>query len=83
LDLREDQTSRIFLPVNLAALNHHPALKQLRIDKGPNPLVESLRGTTRLLTDSTYLDCIPDKDPFEKLDLIPHSDLLVFSGSLI
>jgi hypothetical protein len=37
----------------------------------------------RLLTDPIFLDLIPDPDPFEKLDLIPHSDPLTFSGSPI
>jgi hypothetical protein len=37
----------------------------------------------RLLTDPIFLDRIPDPDPFKKLDLIPHSDPLPFSGSLI
>jgi hypothetical protein len=36
--------------------------------------------TNRLLTDPSFLDRIPDQDPFEKLDLIPHSDPLAFSG---
>jgi hypothetical protein len=38
---------------------------------------------TRLMTDPIFLDRIPDPDPFEKLDLIPHSDPLAFSGSAI
>jgi hypothetical protein len=29
---------------------------------------------TLLLTDPIFLDRIPDPDPFEKLDQIPHSD---------
>jgi hypothetical protein len=37
----------------------------------------------RLLTDPIFLDRIPDPDPFEKLDLIPHSDPPEFSGSPI
>jgi hypothetical protein len=37
----------------------------------------------RLLTDPIFLDRIPDPDPFEKLDLIPHSVPLAFSGSPI
>jgi hypothetical protein len=37
----------------------------------------------RLLTDPIFLDRIPDPDPFQKLDLIPHSDPLAFSGSPI
>jgi hypothetical protein len=37
----------------------------------------------RLLTDPIFLDRIPDPDPYEKLDLIPHSDPLAFSGSPI
>jgi hypothetical protein len=32
------------------------------------------------LTNPIFLDRIPDPDPFEKLDLILHSDPLVFSG---
>jgi hypothetical protein len=36
-----------------------------------------------LLTNPIFLDRIPDPDPFEKLDLIPHSDPLAFSGSSI
>jgi hypothetical protein len=37
------------------------------------------------LTDPIFLDRVPDPDPdpFEKLDLIPHSDPLAFSGSPI
>jgi hypothetical protein len=37
----------------------------------------------RLLTDPIFLDRIPDPDPFEKLDLILHSDPLAFSGLAI
>jgi hypothetical protein len=46
----------------------------------PCPLAHYL---VRLLTDPIFLDRIPDPDPFEKLDLIPHSDPLAFSGSAI
>jgi hypothetical protein len=37
----------------------------------------------RLLTDPIFLDRIPDPDPFEKLDLISHSNPRPFSGSPI
>jgi hypothetical protein len=40
----------------------------------------STSGRIKLLTSLIFLDCIPDPDPFEKLDLILHFDPLPFSG---
>jgi hypothetical protein len=52
-----------------------------------SPIGISLKGgkgeRSRLLTDPIFLDRFPDPDPFEKLDLIPPSDPLAFSGSPI